>query len=111
MSYAPCSARFPRAAAVILHCGIGTSGQALRPDRLKTVVPHFGPQLDTQPGSASSASPASSEVQPSAPTRTIRGVLDSPELIDTTLRAAEMSATDNGAKCAATRIMSLVRDT
>lgn len=46
MGYAPHSAVFPRAAAVIHHGGIGTTGQALRAGKPQIVVPHFGDQFD-----------------------------------------------------------------
>ena len=46
MGYAPHSQLFPRAAAVIHHGGIGTTGQALRAGRPQVVVPHFGDQFD-----------------------------------------------------------------
>jgi UDP:flavonoid glycosyltransferase YjiC (YdhE family) len=46
LNYAPHSALFPHAAAVIHHGGIGTTGQALRAGRVQLVVPHFGDQFD-----------------------------------------------------------------
>ncbi|MFD1950852.1 glycosyltransferase [Sphingomonas arantia] len=46
MGYAPHSAVFPHAAAVIHHGGIGTTGQAVRAGRPQLVVPHFGDQYD-----------------------------------------------------------------
>ncbi len=46
MNYAPHSAVFPRAAAIVHHGGIGTTGQALRAGRPQIVVPHFGDQFD-----------------------------------------------------------------
>ncbi|PVX29532.1 glycosyltransferase [Sphingomonas pokkalii] len=46
LHYAPHSAVFPRAAAVIHHGGVGTTGQALRAGRPQIVVPHFGDQFD-----------------------------------------------------------------
>jgi rhamnosyltransferase subunit B len=46
MPYAPHSAVFPHAAAVIHHGGVGTTGQALRAGRPQLVVPHFGDQFD-----------------------------------------------------------------
>lgn len=46
LDYAPHSAVFPHAAAVIHHGGIGTTGQALRAGRPQIVVPHFGDQFD-----------------------------------------------------------------
>jgi rhamnosyltransferase subunit B len=46
MAYAPHSAVFPPAAAIIHHGGIGTTGQALRAGRPQIVVPHFGDQFD-----------------------------------------------------------------
>ena len=44
--YAPHSQVFPRAAAVIHHGGIGTTGQALRAGKPQLVVPHMGDQAD-----------------------------------------------------------------
>lgn len=46
MGYAPHSAVFPRAAAVVHHGGIGTTGQALLAGRSQIVVPHYGDQFD-----------------------------------------------------------------
>lgn len=46
LNYAPHSALFPHAAAIIHHGGIGTTGQALRAGRVQLVVPHFGDQFD-----------------------------------------------------------------
>ncbi|MHA6720020.1 glycosyltransferase [Sphingomonas sp. RS6] len=46
LDYAPHSAVFPHAAAIIHHGGIGTTGQALRAGRSQIVVPHFGDQFD-----------------------------------------------------------------
>ncbi len=45
-SYAPHSLVFPRAAAVIHHGGIGTTGAALRAGKPQLVVPHMGDQAD-----------------------------------------------------------------
>lgn len=44
--YAPHSALFPRAAVVVHHGGVGTTGQALRSGRPQLVVPFFGDQPD-----------------------------------------------------------------
>lgn len=46
MGYAPHSAVFPQAAAIVHHGGIGTTGQALRAGRPQVVVPHFADQFD-----------------------------------------------------------------
>ncbi|MDB5704681.1 MAG: glycosyl transferase family 2 [Sphingomonas bacterium] len=45
-AYAPHSMLFPRAAAIIHHGGIGTTGQALRAGKPQLVVPHMGDQSD-----------------------------------------------------------------
>lgn len=45
-AYAPHSMLFGRAAAVIHHGGIGTTGQALRAGKPQLVVPHMGDQSD-----------------------------------------------------------------
>lgn len=44
--YVPHSALFPRAAAIVHHGGIGTTGQALRAGRPQLVVPHMSDQHD-----------------------------------------------------------------
>ncbi|WP_141243906.1 glycosyltransferase [Sphingomonas lenta] len=44
--YAPHSLLFPRAAAVVHHGGIGTTGQALRSGRPQLVTPFMGDQFD-----------------------------------------------------------------
>jgi rhamnosyltransferase subunit B len=45
-AYAPHSALFPRAAAIIHHGGIGTLAQALRSGRPQLIVPYFADQPD-----------------------------------------------------------------
>jgi rhamnosyltransferase subunit B len=45
-AYVPHSALFPRAAAIIHHGGVGTTGQALRAGRPQLVVPHMLDQFD-----------------------------------------------------------------
>ena len=45
-AYAPHSLVFPRAAAIIHHGGIGTTGTALRSGKPQLVVPHMGDQAD-----------------------------------------------------------------
>ena len=45
-NYAPHSLIFPRAAAIIHHGGIGTTGQALLAGKPQLVVPHMGDQRD-----------------------------------------------------------------
>lgn len=45
-AYAPHSLVFPRAAAIIHHGGIGTTGAALRAGRPQLIVPHMGDQWD-----------------------------------------------------------------
>ena len=45
-AYAPHSLLFPKAAVVIHHGGIGTTGQALRAGKPQLVVPHMGDQAD-----------------------------------------------------------------
>lgn len=44
--YAPHSALFPRAAAIVHHGGAGTTGQALRSGKPQLVVAHMGDQYD-----------------------------------------------------------------
>lgn len=44
--YAPHSQLFPRAAAIIHHGGVGTTGQALRSGKPQLVVPFMGDQFD-----------------------------------------------------------------
>ena len=44
--YAPHSQLFPRAAVIIHHGGIGTTGQALKAGKPELVVPHMGDQWD-----------------------------------------------------------------
>lgn len=45
-AYAPHSLLFPRAAAIIHHGGVGTTGQALRAGLPQLVVPYMGDQFD-----------------------------------------------------------------
>ncbi|GLI93404.1 glucosyltransferase [Methylocystis echinoides] len=45
-AYAPHSQIFPRAAAILHHGGVGTSGQALRAGRPQVVTPFLGDQFD-----------------------------------------------------------------
>lgn len=45
-AYAPHSLLFPRAAAIVHHGGVGTTGQALRAGKPQLIVPHMGDQND-----------------------------------------------------------------
>lgn len=45
-SYARHSVLFPRAAAIVHHGGVGTTGQAMRAGKPQLVVPHMGDQFD-----------------------------------------------------------------
>jgi UDP:flavonoid glycosyltransferase YjiC (YdhE family) len=114
MSYAQHSLLFPRAAAVIHHGGIGTSGQALRAGRPQVVLPHFGDQFDNAERLRSlgvARIVRRNKFRKVEIAGTLRGVLDSADIIDAALRAREAVMREDGAKSAATRIMSLVRDT
>lgn len=110
MNYAPHSAVFPRAAAVIHHGGIGTTGQALRAGRPQIVVPHFGDQFDNAArleASGIGLTILRERFQADHAMNTTSRVLASSTMAEAARRAAEIIAEEDGATEAASHIASL----
>lgn len=112
MSYAPHSAVFPRAAAVVHHGGIGTTGQALRAGRAQIVVPHYGDQFDNaarlrHAGIGSTI--RREQFERTLAASVISRVLSGPDMTDAARRAARTIAAEDGASAAAHRIAGLCR--
>jgi UDP:flavonoid glycosyltransferase YjiC (YdhE family) len=111
MDYAPHSALFPRAAAVVHHGGIGTSGQALRAGRPQIVVPHFGDQFDNAArlqhvGCANTI--RRGQFEAAAVAAVINVLLGNPKLSDAARAAAAIVADEDGETVAARSILSHV---
>ncbi len=104
MGYAPHSAVFPRAAAVIHHGGIGTTGQALRAGRPQIVVPHFGDQFDNAARLQSAGIGMTirrERFERDLAARVISRVLSDPDMARAAQWAARMMADEDGAAAAA----------
>lgn len=111
IGYAPHSAIFARAAAIVHHGGIGTTGQALRAGRPQIVVPHFGDQIDNaarlrRRGVAAIIDRRQFERSHAA--QVIEDVLGDARMAEASRQAAEIIAREDGAADAARRIMLLV---
>jgi rhamnosyltransferase subunit B len=110
MNYAPHSAVFPQAAAVIHHGGIGTTGQALCAGRPQIVVPHFGDQFDNAARLQSAGiglTVRRKQFERPLAARVISRVLSTPDMTNAAQRAARIIAGEDGAAGAAHRIASL----
>jgi len=110
MNYAPHSAVFPRAAAVIHHGGIGTTGQALRAGCPQIVVPHLGDQFDNAARLEASGIGRTihrERFQADRALNTVSRALASPTMTEAARRAAEIIAEEDGAVDAARHIASL----
>ncbi|WP_275938813.1 glycosyltransferase [Methylocystis parvus] len=107
--YAPHSAVFPRASAVVHHGGVGTTGQALRAGRPQLVAPFLGDQFDNAErvkrlGVARVLD--GKTATPDAMVRALEGLDEAHEI-----RAAQLSERirrEDGAAVAALRIAALV---
>lgn len=112
LGYAPHSQLFGRAAAVVHHGGIGTTGQAMRAGVPQLVVPFFGDQYDNgariaRLGIGATIRPAAFHGE--AAVAAIRDLLDDAKLAG---RASAMGAhvqRERAAKGAAERIVALSR--
>lgn len=107
--YAPHSLLFPRAAAVVHHGGVGTTGQALRAGKPQLIVPHMGDQNDharriVQMGAGLMVGRRGFTSRSAA--KLIRLLLDQPPYRSTALRIAEAMHHENGAEAAADMIVS-----
>ncbi len=110
MSYAPHSVVFPRAAAVVHHGGIGTTGQALRAGCVQIVVPHFGDQFDNAARlqrAGLGLSIRREQFERTVAADAISRALSAPNITDAAQRAAETIAREDGAAAAARSIASL----
>lgn len=112
MAYAPHSLLFGRAAAVVHHGGIGTTGQALRAGVPQLVVPFFGDQFDNarrivRLGAGATLDPRA--FRGKAAVAALDRLLAAPAIA---ARAAALGQTlrqEEAADAAAMRIMALVR--
>jgi rhamnosyltransferase subunit B len=112
MGYAPHSAIFPGAAAVVHHGGIGTTGQALRAGCVQIVVPHYGDQFDNAARLRDAGVGAILDRKTFDRVRVARllsSVLASPDTADAARRAATIVAAEDGATVAARQIAGLCR--
>ena len=110
MAYAPHSALFPHAAAVIHHGGIGTTGQALRAGRPQLIVPHFGDQYDNATrlqGAGIALKLRRARFSGGHAVRSIARVLDDPAMAAAAARAAAAIADEDGGAAAARLIAGL----
>lgn len=111
IGYAPHSALFPHAAAVIHHGGIGTTGQALAAARPQIVVPHYGDQFDNaarlvRAGVALTI--ARTRFDRRTATSAIARALSDPAMARAAAGAASIVAAEDGAGRAAEEIARLV---
>lgn len=108
--YAPHSLIFPRAAAVVHHGGIGTTGQALRAGRPQLVTPFMGDQFDNAArvgrlgvGLAVPPRRFSARAEP-----LVRRLLGEPAFADAALRVGRIVASEDGAGAAADAVLRAV---
>lgn len=110
MNYAPHSAVFPRASAIVHHGGIGTIGQALRAGRPQIVVPHFGDQFDNAArleASGVSATIHRDRFKADQATSIVSHILTDPVMANAARRATTIIAREDGAAKAALHIAAL----
>lgn len=106
-AYAPHSQLFPRAAAVIHHGGIGTTGQALYGGRPQLVVPHMGDQPDNGARIVKlgvGAVIAAKRYHRDAAAQVLAQLLDAPAVTQRAAVMASALAAENGAAQAAEAI-------
>ena len=106
-TYAPYSALFPLAAAIIHQGGIGTLGQALRSGRPQLIVPFFGDQPDNAAraahlGVARVLRRKGYSIQRAS--RSLASLLNDPRYLERARAVALAMAGEDGAGAAATRI-------
>lgn len=106
-AYAPHSALFPHAAAIVHHGGIGTTGQALRAGKPQLVVPHMGDQSDN--GSRVVRMGAGRMLQARRFTAKraaaeIGKLLDDTRIVAKAVRIGRLTAAEDGAETAAAAI-------
>ncbi len=111
--YAPHSLLFPRAAAIIHHGGVGTTGQAMGAGKPQLVVPHMGDQNDhahriTRMGAGLRVTRRGFTV--SRATRLITELLREPSYRTIAERIARAMAQEHGADVAADAIVQVLDD-
>lgn len=112
MAYAPHSLLFGRAAAVVHHGGIGTTGQALRAGVPQLVVPFFGDQFDNarrivRLGAGATLDPRA--FRGKAAVAALDRLLAAPAIAARAAALGETLRQEEAADAAAMRIMALVR--
>jgi rhamnosyltransferase subunit B len=111
-AYAPHSALFPRAAAIVHQGGVGTTGQALRSGRPQLVTPHMADQPDNAArlvrlGVARTVNPR--HYTSASASRAIAALLAGPHFEAASQRAAAVVAEERGAELAADVIERAIR--
>lgn len=110
MNYAPHSAVFPHAAAIIHHGGIGTTGQALRAGRPQLIIPHFGDQFDNAArlqAAVLALTASREEFDRTLGASTISRLLTDRAIANAANRAARKITSEDGGMEAARRIVNL----
>lgn len=112
VAYAPFSALFPRAAAIVHQGGVGTTQQALRAGRPQLVVPHLGDQFDNgarvaRLGCGRTLRRDRYRAEPL--TDTLSAILADVTMTHSSRRIGEAATQEDGAAVAADRIISLIR--
>jgi rhamnosyltransferase subunit B len=110
-AYAPHSLIFPRAAAIIHHGGIGTTGAALRAGRPQLVVPHMGDQWDNGARVARLGAGSvlgSKRYTAARATQKLRAITTKPCFAHRAAAVADEIAQENGAVTAASAIAALL---
>ncbi len=110
-AYAPHSAIFPRACAIVHHGGIGTTGQALRAGRPQIVLPHLGDQYDN--GARLQRLGVAQVIKGAQMTRDnlardLAAILDDADCARHAERLGQQLAQEDGARTAAAHIAKLI---
>lgn len=112
LRYAPFSALFPRAAAVVHQGGVGTTQQALRAGRPQLVVPHLGDQFDNAARvsrlGCGTMLPRQGYTSDRATSR-LKDMASNVELQATASRLGLIASCEDGSKIAAKMISELIR--
>jgi UDP:flavonoid glycosyltransferase YjiC (YdhE family) len=109
--YAPHSALFPRAAIIVHHGGVGTTGQALRAGKPQLVVPHMLDQFDHGlriAGLGVGASLTAKKFGVAAAQAQLAHLLQNPNTRQEAARLGALLQAENGAQVAAAAIEAVI---